>query len=284
VDWLNGFVIEFIFSIENVFIYHIVAEAFGTPRPQSQKGLFIIICCQIVFQLIFFMGLANALRQFVVLPYILGVWLLYVAWESAGGGDHGNLDIKESPLFKSFSRMMGDRLSPEFSPENKIFIETKDGRLCMTMLGPYIGALLVVCFMMEIDVTLTKIEEFENMYIAYTSSVAAGFCVPELFFVSRDLFRYFPLLKYGVSFILAFYGVQLLLHSVVTIPDAMGILVIGIVLSAMVLLSVLTRQGASDDDLEPSGDESVRARGITEGTEDSFPGNPASPVEVSAAA
>jgi tellurite resistance protein TerC len=224
--------------MENIFIYHIVVEAFKTPRAQSQKALLIVVSCQIVFQLVFFMGLACFLRNLYVLPYLLGVWLIYVAVQSLRA-DHDEFDVQESLVWRSLGTCFGDRLVPDYHPDGWVFSTTKDGRISVTMLFPLICVLLLVDFLMEVDVTLTKIESFDNMYVAFTSSVSAGFAVPELFFVSRDIFKLYPLLKYGVSFILLFFGVQLLCHELFVIPDVVGIAIIIGVLILLVCVSKL---------------------------------------------
>merc|ERR1719210_494019 len=98
-----------------------------------------------------------------------------------------------------------------------------DGKMKFTLLLPATACLLMVNFVMEIDVTLTKIEEIDNPYVSFTSSVVAASAVPELFFVARDMFKRFHLLKYGVTFVLLFFGAELLCHNFLHIPDMVGI-------------------------------------------------------------
>jgi len=237
-DWLVGYFLEFVFSIENVFIYHTVVEAFQVPRKPAQKALFIVVLCQIVFQMIFFMGLASWLNSLVFLPYVLGAWLLYVGLHSARESEHGSFNFEESSVFKACRWVLGDKLLPGYKEDAVMF--TEDERTRATLLLPALACLLMIDFIMEVDVTLTKIQETGNHYIAFTSSAAAAFAVPELFFVARDLFQRFPLMKYGVSFVLFFFGTELLLHNIVHIPDVLGVLIIaGVMLGCIILSKVL---------------------------------------------
>jgi len=249
--WLTGYFLEFVFSIENVFIYHIVVEAFKMPKRHAQKALFVVVCCQVVFQMVFFMGLAGWLQSIMVLPYILGLWLLYVGVATVREGDHASFDISESLIFRACRWCLAGRLSPAYRMDGSVFF-VENGRTRATMLLPAIACLLLVDFVMEIDVTLTKIEEIQNHYIGFTSSVAAAFAVPELFFVASDLFKRFHLLKYGVSFVLLFFGTELMLHRFVHIPDLVGIAIIVVVLILCVAFSKATgyypRSGETEEE------------------------------------
>lgn len=234
--WFTGYLLELIFSIENVFVFHIVVKAFRTPQRLTQKALFNVICCQIVFEMIFFMGLAQRVRSMEVLPYLLGCWLLYVGYHASKDDGHEDFNIKDSSIFRFSRWCFGRRLINQYDQAGAVFV-VKDRRVCVTLLFPLICCLLAVDFALEVDVTLTKIEELPNEYIAFTSSAAAAFAVPELFFVARDLFQRYTLLKQGVSFVLVFFGVQMLMHRVFEVPDLVGCAIIIIVMIGCMMMS-----------------------------------------------
>merc|ERR1719345_534475 len=103
------------------------------------------------------MGLAHWLHTSHILPYVLGVWLIYVGIE-AGRHEHDeDGDIRESKAFKYGQMLMGERLCPEFPADGHVFF-TKDGRCACTMLLPLILCLCAIDALFEVDVTLTKIE------------------------------------------------------------------------------------------------------------------------------
>jgi len=275
--WFVGYLLEFVFSIENVFIYHRVSSIFGLPRVCAQKALFIVVVCQVLFQMLFFMGLAQKLQSMVILPYVVGVWLLYVAYHSLDEEDKtiSQTDLTEDPpaIMKCFKSLLGKRFIATYRGRSVLVVQ--DGNLCITALAPATLALVVVCFVMEIDVTLTKIQEIPNNFVAFTSSMAAAFAVPELFFVARDLFSHFRFLKYGVAFTLVFFSLQLLLHEFLEVPELVGMLLIVIMIAVCMLLSRLVqepepdlykqpRPGSADD--SPEEEEEARAIASTHGS------------------
>jgi len=119
-----------------------------------------------------------------------------------------------------------------------------DGKMVMTMVGPVFILLTLVDFAMEVDVTMTKIETIEGSFICFTSSVVAAVALPELFFVAQTLFQRFKLLKYGISFVLLFYGQQLLLHRLYELPTVLGLaMVVGVMLVCIIINLVMEANG-----------------------------------------
>ena len=56
--WLDGYVIELVLSMENIFLYHIVLAAFKVPARMARFSLFVVSLFQMVFQMFLFMGIA----------------------------------------------------------------------------------------------------------------------------------------------------------------------------------------------------------------------------------
>merc|ERR1719410_2152105 len=95
--------------------------------------------------------------------------------------------------------------------------------------------------------------EIQHGFIAFTSSVAAAFAVPDLFFVAQDLLAEFRLLKYGVSFVLIFFGTLLLLHQVVNVNDMVLIVIIILMMILCAVLSWLIPPPIQQQDDEDRG-------------------------------
>lgn len=237
--WGNGYLMELTLSMENIFLYEIILVGFHVPAKQARKALFVVAICQMFFQLFLFMGIASWLLTLESLPYLLGAWLIFVAIQTLKDDEHAKFEPAKSEVFKVVYFAIRDRLLPYYHPDGLVLVE-REGRWNMTMLGPVIGFLLAVMFAMEVDVTLAKIEEIPNHYLAWTSSVIAAFALPELFVVVQELMRRFYLLKTGISFLLLFFGLLLLFQSEIQISDMAEVAVmIGIVIGSVILSMVL---------------------------------------------
>jgi len=257
VHWTTGYVLEFIFTIENVFVFHMVVKGFRADKWSTKTALFYVLFFQIFFCAVFYMGLAHMLRTMDFLPYVLGVWLLYIGISAAIEDGHAELNAEETSVYKFVEWFLGDTLSPHFAESGAIFF-TKNGKTCISMVGPLIVCLFIVDFLLEIDVTLTKIEELENEYIAFTSSAIAAFAMPEIYFVAQDLFQRYSLLKYGISFVIIFFGVQMLGHRFFSIPDLLGCAIMVGAMLVCVLLSACLGYGSEPDYSEKASEEDSR--------------------------
>lgn len=240
--WLVGYLLEFIFSIENLFVFHIIVKNFRMPRWITQKVLFIVVLCQVAFQFVFYMGLAVWLRSLKVLPYLLGLWLIYVGWQAMMEEEHQDFDIMQSRPVALIRRLLGERIVMTMDDAGALFV-TKGGKTCVSPAGLLLFCVLLADFLLEIDVTVTKIEAFPSRYICFSSSMVASFALPELFFVARDLFHRFFGLKYGVSFVLIFFGLQALLHEFFTLTALASLAIIVSVIILSIVISAVLRLG-----------------------------------------
>lgn len=204
------------------------------------------------------------------LPYVLGTWLVYAGYQAAISEAHADINIKETPVYKHLEASFGDRLIGEYvHDENNRHqaLVWRDGKLYVTMLGPLLICMIAAAWMLEIDATLTIIEQVENEYVAFSACAVASWCVPELFFVARDLFQRYFLLKYGVAFILVFFGLEMLLHEIIHIPDIFGVLIILVVMALCMVLSAWVGVRPGEDSEDETEKESHEKDPKSAGTE-----------------
>lgn len=245
--WLDGYVIELMLSMENIFLYHMILAAFKVPASMSRFALLVVSICQMVFQMFLFMGIAAFVEDLEILPYLLGAWLIVVGVQTLRDDDAEGFDAAHSEAYKTCRLALGSRLLPRYDSEGAIFVYL-NGKLHVTMMGPVILCLLTIMFAMEVDVTLAKIEEIDNHFIAWTSSVLAAFALPELFVVVCELLRRFYLLKPAISILVMFFGVLLLFRDTIELSDVAELsIMMGIVVGSIVLSPCLGYQPRSGD-------------------------------------
>jgi len=98
--------------------------------------------------------------------------------------------------------------------------------------GTVLLLLLLVDFLCEIDTVLTKIEEIQSPFVAFSSSAMAAFALPELYMLSQDLLFHFPLVKYGMGLILCLLGCQMILAPIILLQP---LLTCGMMLAIILL-------------------------------------------------
>jgi len=250
--WNTGFYLEVVFSIENIFVFHSVAKMLEAPENQLQKGLSLVIAFQVLMALVFYMGFAGMLVHMSALPYLLGVWLIYVGVQSLRQiGEE--TDVADMTFYRLMKDVLGSRLSNHWNEDLSIFSE-RDGKKCCSLLFILLVLLFAVDFFLQIDVTLTKIEELPNQYICFTSATIAAFALPDLYHVCAGLFNRFFLLHFAVSGVLIFFGAQFLVRRWVTIPDLLSLLIILISMGSCILISYLWDLDGKHDIEDPKKD------------------------------
>ncbi|CAK9091250.1 Siroheme synthase [Durusdinium trenchii] len=290
--WLDGYVMELVLSMENIFLYHMVLGAFKVPPRMARFALLVVSLFQMVFQMFLFMGIAAFIQDLEILPYLLGAWLIVVGIQTMRDDDEegwvGGLEMMDegfdaanSEAYKTCRLALGDRLLPRYDAEGRIFVyQTLFWGGMASSQSPGKGEGVREEWVRpnspvkpvkprKVDVTLAKIEEIDNHFIAWSSSVLAAFALPELFVVVCELLRRFYLLKPAISFLVQlgpvqrirgsvvegmFFGILLLFRDTIELGDAAELSVmLGIVFGSILvspLLGYPERSGASYDGLD----------------------------------
>lgn len=237
-QWAAGYVFELFFMLENVFVFQYVIHYTSLPRRLVARVLDRVVWAQILFEAVFFLGLAHQLRSVRLLPQLLGLGLtmlgVYTLIEATLKTDEA-----EGCLGSALKTVTSSESLVSGTVEEDGLFSFEDSRLRLTVAGLVWLMLLVIDFLCEIDTVLTKIEEIRNPFIAFSSSAMAAFSLPELFLLSQDLLFYFPLVKCGVGVILCLLGVQMICAKLVVIQPAVTCCVMVGVILVFILLSAL---------------------------------------------
>ncbi|CAJ1398197.1 unnamed protein product [Effrenium voratum] len=238
-NWLAGYLLELVFLVENVFVFHAIGEAFRISSAAVAQCLVVVAWGQICFDVVFFMGLAQRLRSFWLLPYLLGCWLLSLGVtvllhteEEKDAAASPSSSVSErscSPAADMLRNVLASRVDADGEEESG-YLRLKGRDLKVSVLNVATCVLLLADFLLDIDVVLTKIEEIPNSYLAFSSSALATFMIPELFILSQDMLAWFPLLNYGIGLVLCFFGIQMVFAQVVEVE---ALLSCGIVVSIL---------------------------------------------------
>jgi tellurite resistance protein TerC len=240
VTWLCGYLLEWMLSFDNIFVFHLVFRTYKTPRELMHKALFFGILGAVIFRVVFFATLLSVMHVLHWVRFAFGVLLVYSGFQAAVEGDD-DADPAESTAMRCFQGCLGSRVLGRYDVEGRRLFVTEDGKLLATMLVPVIFCLEVTDILFAVDSVSAKVAQIPDVYIAYSSSVLAMFGLRAMFFVIQDMVEAFDLLKYGLCFILVFIGIELLLADHVELPVHVVCVVICSVLLVCVAASALQR-------------------------------------------
>jgi len=103
--WATGYLLEWMLSVDNLFVFHMVFKIYGTPDHLKHKPLFWGIVGAIVFRMIFFC-IGEVLMHSVAFMHILfGAFLVYTGYKAAFADDEEG-DPRKNPLYIWVSQRM----------------------------------------------------------------------------------------------------------------------------------------------------------------------------------
>lgn len=235
-EFSTGYVIELSLSADNLFIFLLIFRYFRLPEHEQYRVLFWGIIGAIAMRAAFIFAGVGLIRKFHWIIYLFGLLLLY------------------SGMRLLFQR--GERVHPENNPVlrlfRRVFPVTDDyvdgkffvrrGRLCAT---PLLLVLLVIettDVIFAIDSIPAVLSITLNTFIVYTSNIFAILGLRSMFFALSSLMEVFEYLHYGISCVLAFVGLKMLLSHHYPVRTDISLAVIAGILLVTILASVLRRR------------------------------------------
>jgi len=99
VSWATGYSLEWMLSVDNLFVFHLIFQKFGTPDEQKHKPLFYGIVGAIVFRMIFFCVGEVLLHRVWWMHILFGAFLIYTGVMAVISDDEEE-DPQDNPVFQ----------------------------------------------------------------------------------------------------------------------------------------------------------------------------------------
>ena len=209
-EYITGYLIEYALSIDNVFVMVMIFYSFSVKEKFYKRVLFWGILGAIVMRFLFIFLSAALIHRFSWMLYVFGALLIFTAVKMfLSRNDDDKIDTQRHPVVKFASKYF--KVFPRFVGQN-FFIRRK-GIILMT---PLFLVLLVIEFsdvIFAVDSVPAIFSITKDPYIVFFSNIFAILGLRSLFFLVVHVINLFHYLKTGLSFLLAFIGVKMFLHS-----------------------------------------------------------------------
>jgi tellurite resistance protein TerC len=230
-QFLTGYLVEKSLSIDNLFVILLVFASFKIDKKHQHKVLFYGVLGAVIMRAFFILVGAKLLHHFHWILYLFGLILVITAVKFLKNTDT-TTEVKESLVirlikkyFPTTDKFDGDKF---FKIENGIKKAT-----------PMFLALIVIevtDLVFAVDSIPAVFSVTQDAFIAFASNILALLGLRALYFVIADMITKLRYLKPGLSAILGFIGIKMLLIDFVKIPSS---------ISLMVILTILLVAGLS---------------------------------------
>lgn len=246
-EFLAGYLIEKSLSVDNLFVFIMLFSYFNVDPKYQHRVLFWGIIGALIMRAIFIFAGVALLERFHWLIYVFGAFLIYSGAVMLKPRKT-DIDPNKNPLVKLFTRFFPVTPSMHGS---KFFIRINK-RLFAT---PLFIVLIIVEFtdlIFAVDSIPAILAVTKDTFIVFTSNVFAILGLRALYFALAGITQYFYYLKYGLSAILVFVGIKMLLSATpYKIEITTSLMVIFAVLAISVLASVIfPKKVIPDEDLK----------------------------------
>lgn len=249
-EFLTGYLIEEALSIDNIFVFVMIFSYFQVPKPYQHRVLFWgVLGAQILRGALILAG-AALIARFHWIIYLFGGFLIFTGIKMALQKDEA-IHPDANPMVRLVRRLMP--VAGEYHGDH--FLVRQAGKWLAT-------PLLLVLVMAEFTDLIFAFDSIpaifavtRNTFQVYTSNIFAILGLRALFFLLAGVVDKFRFLKLGLSAVLTFVGVKMLLGAVdlhVPIPLSLGV-ILGLVAVAVIASLLIPER--------PAGEAAVKAEG-----------------------
>lgn len=235
IEFVTGYIIELSLSMDNVFVIALIFTYFRVPLAQQHRVLFWGILGALVMRGVMIGAGAALIKQFHWMLYVMGGFLVFTGVKMLFVDDDG-VHPEKNPFIK---------LAKKFFPvthafDGQRFTTKLDGRTALTPLALVLVMVETTDLIFAVDSIPAIFAVTQNTFIVFTSNVFAILGLRSLYFVLARAIGFFRHLKIGLSIVLVFIGVKMLLgiwdiqiRSGVSLAIVLGIILLSIAASIL---------------------------------------------------
>ena len=243
VEFVTGYIIELSLSMDNVFVIALIFTFFRVEQKYQHRCLFWGILGALVMRGAMILAGAALISRFQWTLYFFGAFLVFTGLKMLFTDDKG-VEPEKNPVIK---------LARKFFPvadgnHGEKFLIRLNGKKMLTTLALVLLMVETTDLIFALDSIPAIFAVTTKPFIVFTSNVFAILGLRSLYFVLAGAIDYFRYLKIGLSVVLVFIGVKMLLEPhrdgphqwfQVEISTPVSLLVIAGILTTAIFASVI---------------------------------------------
>ncbi|GIV95482.1 MAG: membrane protein [Herpetosiphonaceae bacterium] len=282
-EFLTGYLIEKALSVDNIFVFVLIFSYFNVPPRYQHRVLFWGILGALLMRGTMIGAGAYLIARFHWIIYLFGGFLVLTGIRMATQTEHA-IKPEANPVIRLVRRILP---VTNVYHGQRFFVREPVGP--SGTLRRVATPLFVVLVLVETTDLIFAVDSIpaifaitQDPFIVYTSNVFAILGLRALYFLLAGVITKFHYLKLGLSFVLVFVGLKMLLSDVYKVPIALSLAVIALILTASIAASLLFPKEAEEhapvehDPLQPIADPAIapieRTPEVVEDIDETFTG------------
>jgi len=236
-QFLTGYIIEKSLSVDNLFVFLMIFSYFKVPAQYQHTVLYWGILGALVMRgLLIFLGV-TVIQEFHWVIYIFGAFLVFTGVKMAFQKDTVEVHPEKNLVVRIFKKFIPVTAGYH---ETKFFLKV-DGKRYATLLFVVLIVVETTDLVFAVDSIPAIFAITTDPFIVYTSNVFAILGLRALYFALAGMMNLFRFLKIGLSIVLSFVGMKMLMSEILPIPIGIALSVVATVLVMSVVFSIMVK-------------------------------------------
>ena len=271
-EYLAGFITEKSLSVDNLFVFLIIFTKFRVPRHLQSEALLVGIILALILRGIFIALGAAAIERFSWVFYIFGAFLVYTAF----------LLVWDTFKKEEEDKVPGGKIVALIKSRFRTVDEYHGTKLTIIKNGQrYITPLLLVMIAIGFTDILFALDSIpavygltKEPYIVFMANAFALLGLRQLYFLLSGLMERLKYLAVGLSIILGWIGVKLVIHAlhknelpfinggeyVKSVPEISTELSLGVIVSTLTITTIVSLIATAKDKKKAPAAKKAKAK------------------------
>lgn len=205
-EYLSAYLMEWSLSIDNIFVFILIFNAFAVKEKYYSRVLLIGILMAIILRVLFItVGVAVVEKAEWVL-YIFGAFLVYTGYKMFVSTEDEEFDPHETKVYRFLKKYL-----PLASHDGDgKYVVRENGKPIYTSLFVVVVLLASIDLVFALDSIPAVMGISRDKMVIYTSNIFAVLGLRSLFFLLRGAVSKFDYLQQGIAIVLVFIGLKML--------------------------------------------------------------------------
>ncbi len=242
-QYFAGYVIEKSLAVDNVFVWAVIFSYFAVPRQYQHRVLFYGVVGALIFRAIFIAAGSWLIASFAWILYVFGAFLIITGIKMLKQRDE-HMDPGKSRTLRLFRKIIPT--TDEYQGQK--FLVRRNGVLMATPLLAVVVVVEITDIIFAVDSIPAIFAVTQEPFLVFASNALAILGLRAMYFLLADLIHRFIYLKLGLSLVLVWVGVKMIVsHALVKIPTVISLGIVIAIIATSIIASLVATKGQREE-------------------------------------